>query len=609
MNTTSIRIVTLMTGRSNQGTNIPLTASLRRFLSEFAAFAGRKSVLATVLVALGAVLEALSLVLIIPLISVAMSSDVPAGKIAGVTLSTFRFFGIQSPFGRLALLLSIFIALVVVRAVVISSRDVAVAELQTGFVEALHLRIAQCLVAARWDQVARLRHARVTQLVSGDIQRIGTMTQLFLQFIVSCAMLLAQSVLVLLIAPSFAASTLGILLLGGVLFLPVVRRAHRLGRIMTAANLSLLDSMAQFLGGLKLAFSQNLQTRFIDEFSQSVNELTRRQLDYFREQSRVRVTLATLPALAGGLFVLLGFGVFHLATPTLIAIVLIITRMIAPASQIQQSVQEIAHILPAYQKVEQLENELAAMPQHGLQQVEHSQLPDGAIEFQSVSFRHAPEYDREAARGIEGVSLTLRPGEIVGISGPSGAGKTTFADLLVGLFSPQQGRIAVADTVLNEAMLPSWRDTVGYVSQDPFLFHDTVRRNLSWANPQSNEKEMWYALSLVGADGFIHAMERGLDTVVGERGMQLSGGERQRIALARAILRKPRLLVLDEATSAIDVDGEHKILENLHRLRPRPTIVIIAHRTESLELCERLFRFEAGHCSEEPGVGRAFYRT
>ena len=101
------------------------------------------------------------------------------------------------------------------------------------------------------------------------------------------------------------------------------------------------------------------------------------------------------------------------------------------------------------------------------------------------------------------------------------------------------------------------------------------------------------------ADGLIRGLEHGLETVVGERGTLLSGGERQRIALARAMLRKPRLLVLDEATGAIDVSGERKILENLRRLRPRPTIVIVAHRAESLALCERVFRFEAGRCVEE----------
>jgi len=145
-----------------------------------------------------------------------------------------------------------------------------------------------------------------------------------------------------------------------------------------------------------------------------------------------------------------------------------------------------------------------------------------------------------------------------------------------------------------------WRERVSYVSQDPFLFHDTIRRNLAWARPQASEAEMWAALALAGADALVRRMEQGLDTVVGERGALVSGGERQRIALARAVLRRPRLLVLDEATSAIDVAGERGILARLRALKPRPTIVVIAHRAESLGGCDRVVRLQDGRVSNDP---------
>src|SRR6202044_790871 len=185
----------------DQATSASPLASLREFLSDFVAFAGRKGATAAVLVGVGAVLEAFSLVLIIPLISLAIGSDLPSGRIGRAATAALRLLGVEAPFARLALLLCIFAALVVVRAAVMSSRDVTVAALQNAFVESFRLRLAQCLVTARWDQVVRLRHARVTHLMSGDIQRIGAMTQFFLQFTVSCTMLLAQCALVLLLAP------------------------------------------------------------------------------------------------------------------------------------------------------------------------------------------------------------------------------------------------------------------------------------------------------------------------------------------------------------------------------------------------------------------------
>jgi ABC-type bacteriocin/lantibiotic exporter with double-glycine peptidase domain len=195
---------------------------------------------------------------------------------------------------------------------------------------------------------------------------------------------------------------------------------------------------------------------------------------------------------------------------------------------------------------------------------------------------------------VRGLSLTLRQGDFIGVVGPSGAGKTTFADLLVGLFPPQTGRIAVGGRTLDDGLLAAWREGVSYVSQDPFLFHDTLRRNLAWANSRCSEADMWRALALADAEALVRDLDEGLDSVVGERGALLSGGERQRIALARAVLRLPRLLVLDEATNAIDIPAERALLERLRARLPEATVVMIAHRSESLALCQTVVRLEGG---------------
>jgi len=176
----------------------------------------------------------------------------------------------------------------------------------------------------------------------------------------------------------------------------------------------------------------------------------------------------------------------------------------------------------------------------------------------------------------------------------TGASKSTFADLLVGLLEPDSGEITVGGTRLRGAAGVKWRDHVSYVVQDTYLFRDTIRRNLLWANPQASEAEIWDALVIAEAAAFVDRLKDGLDTVLGERGVLISGGERQRLCLARAALRRPWLFVLDEATSAIDVATEHKILKRMLELDPRPTIVMIAHRDQSLAYCDRVLRFETG---------------
>jgi ATP-binding cassette subfamily C protein len=304
-----------------------LSANLRDFLHDFAAFAGRDGVTAAILVAFGAVLEGLSLLLLVPLLGIVIGSALPSGQAAGAMHRLFGLFHVASPIGQLALMLAIFGVLMTLRAVVLARRDVAVARLQTGFIEAQRLRIAESLAAAPWEQIARLRHARITQLMSGDIQRIGAAAFTLLRCIVALAMLFVQVLLVFLLAPLLAALALGFLALAAAVLMPMVRRAGIFGAEVAGANLSLLDSTAQFLGGLKLAISQNLQTRFVAEFRRDLNELTARQVAFVRQHSSRRELFSIATALAGGLLVLAGFGVFAIAPATLIALLLVVARM------------------------------------------------------------------------------------------------------------------------------------------------------------------------------------------------------------------------------------------------------------------------------------------
>jgi ATP-binding cassette subfamily B protein len=204
------------------------------------------------------------------------------------------------------------------------------------------------------------------------------------------------------------------------------------------------------------------------------------------------------------------------------------------------------------------------------------------------------------ARGtaLEGISFRAGPGELVALVGPSGAGKTTLTYLIPRLYDPTGGRILLDGHDLRSLTLSSLTAAIGMVTQETYLFHDTVRTNLLYARPDAAAAEMVEAAKAANIHNFIAELPDGYDTVVGERGYRLSGGERQRIALARVILKNPRILVLDEATSSLDSESEHLIQEALKRVMAGRTNIVIAHRLSTILAADRILVMDRGRIVE-----------
>ncbi|MCU1514532.1 MAG: transporter ATP-binding protein, partial [Microbacteriaceae bacterium] len=214
---------------------------------------------------------------------------------------------------------------------------------------------------------------------------------------------------------------------------------------------------------------------------------------------------------------------------------------------------------------------------------------DGRIEFTGVHFGYGGE-----TPVLDGIDLVIAPGERVALVGPSGSGKSTITALISRFYDPSSGSVSVEGVDVRDLTLHSLRSEVGVVFEESFLFSDSVRANIAYGRPGASQQEVEAAAKIAAADGFIAALPRGYDTVIGERGLSLSGGQRQRIALARAILYDPRILILDDATSAIDASTEEAIHDALRDSLGTRTVLLVAHRESTLRLADRIVVVDNG---------------
>jgi ATP-binding cassette subfamily C protein len=377
---------------------------------------------------------------------------------------------------------------------------------------------------------------------------------------------------------------------------------HRQGQNVSKIRNDLLREINNYVASLRVAKMAGVVGRLQDQFAETMHNLGVELSGFNQATEWIRTSLQIAAAVAVALALLLAVNFFDARGPELLLLVFVTARFIPRIAVLNQDVHGLIHDLPAFTYSDQ-------MLQH-CRRYRESQVPAAAI----------PEIGRTI--GLDGVTVTAddEPGkllldevslqfqarEMVAIIGPSGAGKSTLADVLSGLLRPDKGAIVIDGRPLDENKVPGWRLGVGYVPQSAVLLHDTIARNLSWVLAQpAPTLELDRALRCAQILHLKSAFKDGLSTIVERSDGALSGGEQQRLAIARELLRQPKLLILDEATNALDVENELTILVNLRKFYPSMTVLLIAHRSTALTKADRVFEMAGGRIiSGRAGVAK-----
>ncbi|WP_062109548.1 ABC transporter ATP-binding protein [Bacillus niameyensis] len=568
------------------------------FVKQIHTFSGKTLYINLVAMTLIGLLDGIGLLLLVPLIR--MSGVVELGLEDSSIANLFGFFQNFSITLGLPLILGIYVLIVILHNVVQKNIMVRNAIIQNGFLRHMREETYSAVIHSNWDFFIKKRKSDLINLLLTEVTRTSGGTYSFLQFISSFIFTIIQVGLAFWLSPQI---TLFVLLAGSIIvFLNrrFLKKSLALGQRNYELGKMFLGGLTDQINGIKDIKSNTLEESRLEWFKSVTSSMESEQVEYTKVRMTSQLYYKIAFAIFMALFILVAVQMFHSQVGQLMLIIVIFSRLWPRVAGIQSSLEQIIKTIPSFQAVKALQMEsLSAkeFDQQLSQQIKPINMTKN-IECQNVSFRYNNKMDMYALKNI---NITIPVNKMTAFVGRSGAGKSTLIDLLMGLNQPASGKVLIDGTPLTKENLLALRKAVGYVPQDPFLFNESIRENLLLVMPNASEAEMWEALEFASAAEFVKKLPNGLDTLIGDRGIKLSGGERQRVVLARAILRRPSILVLDEATSALDTESESKIQESLQRLKGRMTILVIAHRLSTIRKADQVLVLDQGEIIQQGG--------
>ena len=495
-----------------------------------------------------------------------------------------EIFGAVGLTPTIGVLLIVFVACMVLKAVLVLAANKRIGYTVARVATDLRLDLIRALFRTRWEYFIRQPVGRFTNAVATEATRASKAYLSVISIIAALVNAMVYAVIVLMVSWQATLAAIGAGLVILYLFRFLITKARQAGNRQTKLLQSLVAHMTDSLvmiKPLKTMARENLADAVLRKKAKNLKKALKKQV--FASQSLAAFQEPVSVAfLALGLYIALVYWKFPVAN--VFMVMFLLAKLLQKLQKIQKMYQSMVKVESAFWSLKD-KTQAAQRAQESLTGTYEPALTR-SIRLENVSFA----YDESLI--LENISLRFPAGSFTAIVGPSGGGKTTVVDLVTGLLRPGQGQICIDDAPLEKIDLKKWRRMIGYVPQETLLLHDSILMNVTLGDKDLTAEDIEGALRAAGAWEFVSNLPQGMHSVVGERGQKLSGGQRQRIAIARALVHKPKLLILDEATTALDPESEAAICETMQKLGGGITILAISHQPALLKVANQAYRLQ-----------------
>ncbi|WP_407888170.1 ABC transporter ATP-binding protein [Levilactobacillus sp. N40-8-2] len=452
-----------------------------------------------------------------------------------------------------------------------------------------------------WQKLVRLRVSyfdnvktgeMTSRLVNDTMQIKDLLANSFPQMVTSLFQLVGALVIMLLMDWRMTAIMFSAVPLMMLVMWPIMRQSGRIGHQRQDAMAAFSGETDETLSEIRLVKSSNAESYETQTGTEQIQDLYRiglREAIYDAIASPV-MTATMLAVFVGVLaYAAVRVSAGTMSMGTMFSFMMYLFQIIGPAGTLARFFTDLSKANGSTERVRDLLSE----PEEALSEGTPQSVSDATLAMEHVDFAY-----EDGQPILHDVNFDAKPNTVVAFAGPSGGGKSTIFGLLERYYQPQNGQVTLGGADVRDFNLSDWRSQIGYVSQDSAIMAGTIRHNLTYgADRNFTDDELWHVLKLASADGFVAKMTDGLDTQVGERGVKVSGGQRQRLAIARAFLRDPKILLLDEATASLDSESEAMVQQALTELMKGRTTLIIAHRLSTIVDADNIYFIEDGHVS------------